>query len=291
MSLIKTIQDIKSLKIQGAENISTKALESIKDHIKKLRVSSNIELFMELERSKQLLSNTRPTEPQLRNYLNAIQVITKKDSKTTKQEILNKISQLLKQKSEAKQKIINNGKKLIKNNSIIYTHCHSSTVTSILIAMKKNIKEVHNTETRPRYQGRITAKELAKHKIKIIQFVDSQMLDAMKDSNLILIGADAITEKGLYNKVGSEEIAYLAKEKKIPFYSCASLWKFDFKEEKIEERSEQEIWPHHPKNIQIENAAFDLIPLKLIKGIVCEKGILTPKEFIKEAKKVIYVNP
>jgi len=287
MSLIKTIQDIKSLKIQGAENVSTKALESIKAQIKKTNARTNIELFMELERSKQLLINTRSTEPQLRNYLNAIQVITKKKPKETKQEILKKITQLLKQKSEAKTKITAHGKKLIKRNSIVYTHCHSSSVTSILIAMKKNLKEVHNTETRPRYQGRITAIELAKHKIKIIQFIDSEMLDAMKDANLILIGADAITEKGLYNKVGSEEIAFLAKQKKIPVYSCASLWKFDYQEEIIEERSDQEVWPHHPKNIQIQNSAFDLVPLELIKGIVCEKGILTPKQFIKEAKKVI----
>ncbi len=287
MNLIKTIQAIKTLKIQGAENVSTKALESIKDHIKNFKPSSNLELFLELEHSKSLLINTRPTEPELRNYLHAIQVITKKDSKATKQEIIKKISQLLNQKSKSKKKIIQNGKKLIQKNSIIYTHCHSSTVTSILIAMRRNIKEVHNTETRPLFQGRITAKELAKANIKVVDYIDSQMLDAMKDANVILIGADAITKDGLYNKVGSEEIAMLARDKKIPLYSCASLWKFDFQEEKIEARSGQEVWAHHPKNIKIENLAFDLVPLKLIKGIVCEKGILKPKDFIKEAIREI----
>jgi ribose 1,5-bisphosphate isomerase len=287
MTLKKTIQDIKSLKIQGAENVSTKALEAVKEQIKKSKPKSNIELFMELEKSKQLLINTRPTEPQLRNYLNAIQIITKKAPNQTKQELIKKISKLLKQKIKSKKQIVNNGKKLIKKNFIVYTHCHSSSVTSILITMKKNLKEVHNTETRPLYQGRITSKELAQHKIKVIEFIDSEMLSAMKDANLILIGADAITEQGLYNKVGSEEIAIIAKEKNIPLYSCASLWKFDCKEEIIEERSEQEVWAHHPKNIHIENPAFDKVPLNLIKGIICEKGILTPKKFLQEAKRII----
>lgn len=280
-------EDIKSLKIQGAENVSTAALEATYDYIKKSKYESKFLLQLELEHAKIQLVKTRPTEPEMRNYLEHISNYSKllEPTKDFKKELLKKISNLIKEKKENKTKIINNGTKLIKNNFIVYTHCHSVTVTSIIKQSK--IKEVHNTETRPLYQGRKTAIELLNAKIKVKHYVDSSVIEAMKDADIVLLGADAVTFNGVYNKVGSEMIAFVADKLNKPVYICTSLWKFDQHLETIEERDHNEVWPNHPKGIEIHNPAFEKIPFSLIKGIICEEGILRPKKFVKKARKLL----
>src|SRR3989339_1041 len=145
---------------------------------------------------------------------------------------------------------------------------------------------VYNTETRPLLQGRKTATELAKAHIPVHHYVDASMCNAIKEADFILIGADAITSEGVYNKIGSELLAILANHYHKPLYICASLYKYDAHKESIEERSPKEIWTTTEKNIFMHNPAFEKIHFKHIKGIICEQGILKPKEFLKKAKTI-----
>jgi ribose 1,5-bisphosphate isomerase len=288
MDLKKVCGDIRSLKIQGAENVSSAALEALADVVRKTKKDSKIHILLNLEHAKTLLTETRPTEPEMRNYIGHIINFTKNlPNKKIKSKIIKKIEQALKEKKENEERIIGFSEKLIKNNDIIFTHCHSSTVISILKKAHGHKKiKVNNTETRPLYQGRITAKELCNANIKVKHFVDAAVIEAMKDANLVLIGADAVTFNGVYNKIGSEMISFIADKLNKPLYICSSLWKFDSHLEKIEERNHNEVWKNHPKNLDIHNPAFEKIPLSLIKGIICEEGLLKPKEFIKKARKI-----
>src|SRR3989344_1034267 len=254
---------IKEVKIQGAENVAIAALNAYS-----LKPSK--------ESIKKLIS-LRPTEPALRNALNFAHLYSVKAS--------------LSHFKHAKEKILNYSRILIKNNSIIYTHCHSSTVTEIIIYNKNRIKLVNCTETRPLYQGRKTAKELADKKIPTTFYIDSAMRLALKDSNIALIGADSILKNGqVINKIGSELVAETCQRFKIPLYICTDSWKFDpqslhKKETRIEYRSTKEIWENPPRNLRILNPAFEKINPKLITGIISEFGILKPEEFTKRVIK------
>lgn len=286
MNLKETCKAIKELKIQGAENITTAALLAIKYTINNSKAKDIESLLWELGLAKIQLFNTRSTEPEMRNYLNEFFVYADKLETLSKKKLLIKVDQILKEKKERKEKIINFAKPLIKKNFKIYTHCHASTVTSILIqANKKNKITVYNTETRPLFQGRLTATELSKEGIQVHHFVDASMCNAIKQADIVLIGADAITYEGVYNKIGSELLAILANHFHKPMYVCASLYKYDQHHEIIEERNPKEIWEIPSKEIVIHNPAFEKIHFKHIKGIICELGILKPKKFIKLAKK------
>ena len=284
MNVKETCKAIKELKIQGAENVTTAALLAIKDILQKSKAKNKESLLWELDLAKVQLFNTRSTEPEMRNYLNNFFSYAEQEDK--KQKLLKKIKLLIQEKKERKNKIIHYGSLLIQNNSRVYTHCHASTVTAILKKANK-IKRVtvYNTETRPLFQGRITAEELAKEGIPVHHFVDASMCSAIKDADLILIGADAINSEGVYNKIGSELLAILANHYHKPLFVCASLMKFDPHREIIEERSPKEVWRKEQGKIIIHNPAFEKIHLKHIKRIVCEEGILSPKEYIKRAKK------
>ena len=149
---------------------------------------------------------------------------------------------------------------------------------------------MHNTETRPLFQGRKTAIELASYKIPVKHYVDSAARMALKKADIMMIGADAITTEGkVINKIGSELIAEAANKIGVPVYICTHSWKFDPEtifgfDEEIEKRAWDEIWPNKPRKVNIDNFAFEKINPALITGIISELGVYRPQNFISEIK-------
>ncbi len=259
----KILKHIKEIKIQGAVNIAKAALEAY--------------FLLPSKKTKNKILKTRPTEPMMQNVLGlAEQGIPLREIKLhfkTSQEEINKYAN-----------------RLIKNNQTLFTHCHSTNVVKAIINAKEKGKkfEVYNTETRPLFQGRKTAKELKRAGIPVTMFVDSAMNVALskelktKKVSIIFLGADAVLKEGVINKIGSEMLAILAKKHKIPFYIIADSWKFSNSKIPIENRKLNEVWDKAPKNIKIKNPAFEFVPKKYIKGIISEYGLLTYNQFLKK---------
>jgi len=292
--LNKIIRDIKELKVQGAENIAKAAAQAFKERAINSKTITKTRFFDELEKIKKLLMKSRPTEPCMRNCLN---FITNSLTGETVQELKNNLNTKTKEATthlENAEEIISEiTSKKIKNGSVIFTHCHSSTVVNVLKKAKKQGKkfEVHNTETRPKFQGRTTEKELLEEGIPVTMYVDSAARFALKKADLFLLGADAITSEGkVINKMGSELFAEVAVKQNIPIYICADSWKFDAKtifgyEEELEKRSPLEVWKNKPKKLKIDNFAFEKINPTLITGIISELGVYKPGVFVEEIKR------
>ncbi|MAG78977.1 hypothetical protein CMI40_01225 [Candidatus Pacearchaeota archaeon] len=260
----KIAKDIKEVKIQGARNIAKKALYAYS--------------LIPTKNSYEKLFSLRPTEPMLVNVLNKMEKQSYKE--------------ILKHFDSAQDKINKYVFKLIKNNDVIFTHCHSTNVINALIYAKKKGKkfEIYNTETRPLYQGRKTTRELKKARIKVTQFIDSAAMIALtkkqgtKKVNKVFLGADALLKEGVINKVGSGMIAKIAYDSKILIYIIADSWKYTNKKVPREQRKLKEVWDKAPKNIKIRNPAFEFIPKKYIKGIISELGVFDYSEFLKKVK-------
>jgi len=263
----RTVRDIRRLKIQGAFRIATAAITAWGSAKNKTRAA------------RKLLAS-RPTEPMLRNSLKYLE--KNPNTKT-----------LISKLKLDQEKIIEYAFQKVPKKGIVYTHCHSSTVNEILKRAKKKRKDflVNVTETRPFYQGRITAKELSKVKIPVILFVDSAARLAVKKADVMLIGADAITAEGIViNKIGSELMADVANHYEIPIYVCTHSWKFDPQtvfgfEEKIEKRAEKEIWKNPPRGVHVSNYVFEKIDPNKITGIISELGVFKPEAFVEEVRK------
>lgn len=260
----RIIKGIKEIKIQGARNIAKKALYAYS--------------LIPTRNSKKQLLSSRPTEPMMENVL---EMAEKKSYK-----------EILKHFDEAQEKINKAVLRLIKKGDVIFTHCHSTNVVNALIYAKKKGKsfEVYNTETRPLFQGRKTAKQLRRAGIKVTMFVDSAVGVALskeqgtKKVDKIFLGADALLKNGIINKIGSETIARLAKMEKIPVYIVADSWKFTKKKTPIEQRKLNEVWDNAPKKIKIKNPAFEFVDKKYIKGIVTEFGLKRYEDFVKKVR-------
>ena len=293
MSFKETVDRIKNLKVQGAENVAIEAVKSLKEVVKSSKAKNIAGILADIYHAKNLLFLSRPTEPCMRNALNYVLHDLEYDNPVELAKgVCLKVDDVL-ERFDKNQKIIAQiGSKKIGNGTIIFTHCHSSTILEILKEAKKQGKkfEVHNTETRPLYQGRVTAKEVAKLGIPVTHFVDAAARFALKKADLMLIGADAITTEGkVINKIGSELYAEIANKYDIPVYACADSWKFDTEtvfgyEEEIEKRKGNEIWKNPPKGVTVNNFAFEKVNPNLITGIISELGIYKPHIFMQEVK-------
>jgi methylthioribose-1-phosphate isomerase len=102
----------------------------------------------------------------------------------------------------------------------------------------------------------------------------------------VIVGADRVLRTGhVFNKIGTYQVAVIAKLHKIPFHVAAPLSTFDLHSSPsdivIEERPVDEVVKIAgnmiaPQGVRVFNPAFDLTPPELISSIITERGILQP---------------
>ncbi len=282
---MKTVPEIagkiERLEIQGATNIAMAAVKALSQELRDFDGSKE-EMGSLLKNAIRMLVESRATEPMMRNGLRYIEAeLTTQDpmSRESFKEIVTKVEEkILGMYGGSKQRIMEIGAKRIKDGDVILTHCHSSAVTGALLLAHEQGKKfkVIQTETRPKYQGRITAKELVGAGIDTTMIVDSAARHYMKEIDFVLVGCDAITSEGnVINKIGTSQVAQAAYEARIPFYVLGTLLKFDpvtihGHYEAIEERSTEEIWKDPPEGLKIRNPAFDVTRRDYVHGLITE---------------------
>lgn len=285
----ETVRKIKALEIQGSSNVRKAVLLAVRESVLQSKAKSVKGLRSELGKNMLLLASARPTEPETRNALISIWHIAEQDlpAEKMKEDIANACERFEKNRNEALEKICAYAMDELKKCETIFTHCHSSTVGKILIAMhqKGTLKKVFCTETRPLFQGRITARSITKAGISCTMVVDSAARAFIGEADAFLTGCDAIFYNGsVVNKIGTSMISLAAKQKKVPHYVATVSQCFDpatyyGKKTEIEERSYKEVWPEKPKTLLIRNPAFDITEANLVKSIICEHGIFKPRSF------------
>lgn len=279
------LEDIKALKIQGATAVAVNGVKAFAKYISKLNPDK--EKFVDhLKEIQHEIGYIRATEPGLRNGLQFI-MNNVKIGKLDNIEMLGlQFEEIL---SGAKNHMADIGAARIQDGDTIFSHCHSSMVVGILkraAEMGKNF-EVIQTETRPKFQGRKTARELRKVGVNTTHIVDNAAWWSMNkfDVDMVLLGVDSITVEGVaLNKIGSRQVALAADEMHIPLYHCTSLLKYDPETNlgniaKIEMRNIEEVWSkeERPEGLKVLNPAFDTIAREYISGYICEFGIVPPQ--------------
>ena len=201
---------------------------------------------------------------------------------------------------ESNHRIGANGAKLIPWGSSALTHCNTGALatggygTALGIARSAwadgRLERVYATETRPLLQGaRLTAWELLRDGIPASLLADSAAGTLMRRGlvHAVMVGADRIASNGdVANKIGTYNLAVLAKENGIPFYVAAPTSTLDMSlsggdEIEIEERAEDEVLGYAdsriaPEGLSAFNPAFDVTPNRLVTAIVTELGVARP---------------
>ena len=293
--------------VSGAFGLALAALQS--------DATEKDELISYLENAKKILFETRPTAVNLAWGLEKIMQVANQANTIgeLKTSVVEAAKKMAAEDIQINMTMGKNGSELFNDNDTIMTHCNAGalatvgygTALGVIRATKdsgKNIKVIA-TETRPIQQGsRLTAFELKHDGIDVSLIPDTAVGYVMANGlvNGVIVGADRILRTGhVFNKIGTYQVATMAKQHNIPFYVAAPLSTFDLMSNPedviIEQRNASEVTgigdkKTAPDGIDVINPAFDMTQPELISGIITENGIAKPpyEESIKklfEAKK------
>lgn len=285
---------IRSMRIRGAGLIARSAVEAL-EIVARQSKAKGVEAFVEeLTEAARFLLQTRPTAVSLPNGIRYVmhRVNGGKGRAATVEGIrsvaIQATEDFIENAKTAVHRIGEIGARRIRDGDVLLTHCNSSAVIEVMKTawMQGRKFEVLVTETRPRFQGHITAHELAKAGIPVTLILDDAVRYFMQHVDKVLVGADAITANGaLVNKIGTSMVALAAHEARVRVFVAAETYKFSPETMigelvKIEDRDPAEmISPEQRRqigSIKVLNPSFDVTPPEFIDLIITERGIIPP---------------
>jgi len=306
----KVAQAIKDLVIRGAPAIGVAGAFGLALASLQSKAKTKEKLLEDLEEARKVLYETRPTAVNLAWGLEKIMQVASKGNNVNeiKKAVVETAQKMAVEDVEINMRMGKFGSELFANNDVIMTHCNAGalatvgygTALGVIRATRdsgKSIKVIA-TETRPVMQGsRLTAFELKHDNIDVSLIPDTAVGYAMSKGlvNKVVVGADRILSTGhVYNKIGTYQVATMAKQHNIPFYVAAPLSTFDLNSKPddiiIEQRKASEVTgvagkKTAPDGINVINPAFDMTPPELITGIITEVGVAMPP-FIESIRKL-----
>jgi ribose 1,5-bisphosphate isomerase len=292
------VRRIKEMNIRGAGRIARSAARALLLTAQHSKAKDPSTLYRELEASAKLLLSTRPTAVSLPNSIRYVMFKVREAQKSSmeledlRQLTIATASEFIQRSTRAIERIGEIGAKRIEDGDTIMTYCNSAAVTAILKAAFEQGKhlQVFVCETRPRFQGRITAKTLGSIGIPTSLIVDGAIRFFMTKVDKAVVGADAVAANGaVVNKIGTSMVALAAHESRALFFVAAETYKFSPETMlgqlvKIEERDFSEVISlrmlKKMLNTTVRNPAFDVTPPEYVDLIVTERGIIPPQAAI-----------
>ncbi|MFN3308957.1 MAG: S-methyl-5-thioribose-1-phosphate isomerase [Anaerolineales bacterium] len=295
---------IRTMMVRGAPAIGAAAAYALALAANQSQASEVAQLMQDLRSAAEVLRAARPTAVNLfwaiDRVLNNVVSLPNADIQTVRQAVLNEAHRIAEEDVQANRQIGYNALPLVPNPANILHHCNTGslatvdygTALGIIRIAHESGKQVHAylDETRPRLQGaRLSAWELRQLGIPHTVVVDGASGFLMKKVgiDLCLVGADRIAANGdTANKIGTYNLAIVAKEHGVPFYVAAPTSTIDLsipsgEEIPIEIRDRNEIAfvgseQVLPEGSPVLNYAFDVTPAQYITAIITEVGIAYP---------------
>ncbi|MFP4323689.1 MAG: S-methyl-5-thioribose-1-phosphate isomerase [Anaerolineales bacterium] len=261
-------------------------------------------LRAELKTAAQHLQNARPTAVNLGWAVLRMLHFSNDETLTTpdalREKLLASAQKIADDDVKTNQLMGAHGSQLLKDGDTVLHHCNTGmlatvdygTALGVIRAAHEDGKSVHVllNETRPRMQGaRLSAWELDRLGISYEIIPDNAAGYYMRKGEVkaCLVGADRVAGNGdIANKIGTYQVAVLAKENWLPFYVVAPTSTIDLKMEDgddipIEERSADEMRKPYgqalmPEHFPVRNPAFDITPHAYVTGIITEHGLVKP---------------
>jgi methylthioribose-1-phosphate isomerase len=292
---------IKDMVIRGAPAIGVAAAMGVALGVERSNAGTVEELRAEFPGICQTIARTRPTAVDLfwaieRMIRRFEQLAATNAPDVLRRAMVEEARAIHAEKRATDEAIGRFGAELMPAEGQVMTQCNAGALATagigtalgvIRVAVEQGHKlRVLVPETRPYLQGaRLTAWELHEGGVPLTLITDNMVGHFMKTGSVgaVVVGADRIAGNGdTANKIGTYQIAVLAREHNVPFYVAAPVSTFDLtissgEQIPIEERPADEVT--HLRGVRIApdvavaNPAFDVTPARLISAIVCERGV------------------
>lgn len=292
--------------VSGAFGLSLAAIQS--------KAQTKQDLLADLEKARKLLFETRPTAVNLKWGLDKVMGVAKNQDTigSIRQIVLDTAKKIAEDDIKTNMSMGKFGSELFDEDDTVMTHCNAGalatvaygTALGVIRATKEAGKKIRviATETRPVQQGsRLTAFELKHDGIDVSLIPDTAVGYSMSKGLVkkVVVGADRVLKTGhVFNKIGTYQVATMAKQHNIPFYVAAPISTFDMTStpddviiemRKVEEVTGEGERRTAPDDISVINPAFDMTPPELVSGIITEKGVIKPP-FEQNIKKLFQAN-
>jgi methylthioribose-1-phosphate isomerase len=296
---------IRSLRVRGAPAIGIAAAYGVVLGLQRYAEGDSSSFFQRLHQTCDYLATSRPTAVNLFWALERMRQAAGnlQGTRSTLQiaEALLEEARAIEEEDRQMCRAIGRyGMQLLSDGQGVLTHCNAGglatsdygTALAVFFAAHEAGKRLHvyADETRPLLQGaRLTAWELKQRGIDVTLICDSMAAQVMREGRVqaVVVGADRIAANGdTANKIGTYGVALLAAAHDVPFYVAAPSSTFDLSLASgeaipIEQRDPREVTHGFgrqtaPDGIGVYNPAFDVTPARLIRGIICERGVIQP---------------
>lgn len=296
------IRAVQSMVIRGAPAIGVAAAMGLALGAETIKAQTYDAFERPFRAMADRMAKARPTAVNLRwaveRMILLVEQMAGRDPEEIRVTLRDESERILSEDIEINVKMGEHGNKIVPKKAVILTHCNAGSLATggygtalgvIRAAHEAGKKiEVIADETRPWLQGlRLTAFELMEEGIPVTVIADSAAGSLMRQGkvDLVITGADRIAANGdVANKIGTYQVAVLARENKVPFYVAAPLSTIDRRIRSgnripVEERDSSEISHFRkirvgPPGVKAYNPAFDVTPGKYVTGIITEHGIL-----------------
>ncbi|MBE3144827.1 MAG: hypothetical protein IMZ61_13045 [Planctomycetes bacterium] len=187
----------------------------------------------------------------------------------------------------ARERIASLASALIREGSTVFTFTLSETIIITLSAAVRQGKtfKVLVTESRPNYDGLMTAARLAQAGICVELSVDASIGELVPCADIMMVGAEGVMANGsAVCKVGTYPAALIAHTHRVPVYVVVDTMKFDltslvgFSLDKDPVQTTDVFAQRHGEGAKVAGHLFDQTPPELIDAIITERGILNPKD-------------
>lgn len=162
----------------------------------------------------------------------------------------------------------------------VVTLSSSSSVRAALAGAADRELRVVCLESRPMSEGRRLARALAETGLEVVVAVDAAAAHFVDRSDVVLLGADSVGDRGVVNKIGSRALAILADRAGKPVVVTADTTKLlppGFPQRVDDDRPPEEVWSA-PGDATVWNHYFEHVPTALVSVLVTEEGELSPAE-------------
>lgn len=293
---------IREMVIRGAPAIGVAAAMGVAIGVQKSSAKSLGELRAEFPVIVDTLAKTRPTAVDLfwaldrmKRRFEAVAASTS-DLAQVSAALIEEAKAVHTEKRATDEAIGRFGAEFMPSDGFVMTQCNAGALATagigtalgvIQVAVEQGKKlHVYVPETRPYLQGaRLTAWELHRSSIPLTLITDNMVGHFLKTGKVgaIVTGADRVAANGdTANKIGTYQIAVLAKENNVPFYIAAPVSTFDLSiptgdHIPIEERSSDEVTQikgiRIAPDVHAAHPAFDVTPNQYIAAIFTERGV------------------
>jgi methylthioribose-1-phosphate isomerase len=306
---------IREMVIRGAPAIGVAAAMGVALGVQKSTAASIEALKNEFAEICETLAKTRPTAVDLFWAIERMKCCFNEllkahsDLKAIRKAVIEEAKEIHLEKLATDEAIGRFGAEFMPKEGQVMTQCNAGALATagigtalgvIRVAFEQGRKlHVLVPETRPYLQGaRLTAWELHRGGIPLTLITDNMVGHFLKSGKVgaIVTGADRIAANGdTANKIGTYQIAVLAKENSVPFYIAAPISTFDLsmpdgEHIPIEERSADEVTHiqgvHIAPDVHAAHPAFDVTPNRYIRAIFTERGVATAP-YTESLKKLV----